>query len=384
MAASQPRVAIVFRGIGDIGGTNNTIADHGRYLTAAGYHVDLIGQGLGKRPLAQDIGHPVSVSKLRLLRRYKWVWFDWQVDRVLRRGGYDFVAGHGHHWRQDVLSLHNCLRLAREQVYGHPPPAADGLVRLHDKLLTQRPFRLCIANSQRMKRDLVSRYGVPEEQIRVAYPGYDPERFNRERRTYHRAAVRRELGAEQAFVIGLVTSADFRKRGLDILLQAVAGLPRGHREDLVLFVLGKQGDRRPFLRVADELKLAQNIRWLAPTRTPERYFHAMDLCAHPARFEEFGQSVQEALACGVPVVTSRQVGAVELLPPAIRARLPRLPTPENIRAQIQALMDSEQARQKFSALGSRAVQANTRALAYQSTLAVYHEAGLPAAGPTQA
>jgi glycosyltransferase involved in cell wall biosynthesis len=52
------------------------------------------------------------------------------------------------------------------------------------------------------------------------------------------------------------------------------------------------------------------------SRRPEPWFAALDLFLYPARFEEFGLVLAEAQAMGVPVLTSRRVGASECLPAA--------------------------------------------------------------------
>lgn len=376
MTDPAKRVAIVFRGIGDIGGTNNTIAFHARRLQSLGYGVDLIGQNLGRRSIPAAMGRAVSISRPPMPRYYRWIWFNSQVERRIQRNQYAFVAGHGHNWTQDVLCLHNCLRLAHDAVYGPSAPATDPLLPFHDRLLSKRPFRLCVANSKLMRDDLITRYGMPAERIRVVYPGHDPEQFNPADRERHRDPVRTELEARGQFVIGFLTSGDFRKRGLDIVLEALASMRQVRRDHCVLLVIGKQGGTKSFRSQVQRLGLANRVRWVMPTREPQRYFHAMDLCVHAARLEEFGQSVQEAMACGVPVVTSKQVGASELLPDALRCQLPEKPSAESIRAQIEHLMEDREARRSFATQGIASVQGNSNEANFQATLDVYREGGL--------
>src|SRR5699024_5389428 len=104
--------------------------------------------------------------------------------------------------------------------------------------------------------------------------------------------------------------------------------------------------------------IADRIRFVGSTRQPERYFHALDICVHPARIETFGQGVQEAMACGVPLVASRRVGATELLPPDMRAMLPDAPDVDSIRAQLVALIDAPERRRNMAMRAHRAIIAN--------------------------
>ena len=376
MTQSAKTIAIVFRGIGNIGGTNNTIADHARSLTALGYRVDLIGEHLHRRNIDPEIGHPVSISKWRLGSRHKWRWFNWRVEQKLRSGNYDFIAGHGHNLRQDVLSLHNCLRLTHELTHSGALPSNDSLLALQENLLYSQRFRLCIANSRLMREDLVQRYGVPQDRIRIIYPGYDAGRFNTHGREQARAAVRQEFGLDNEFLIGLLTSGDFHKRGLDMLLDAFARLAPRVRSSSRLVIIAKRKALKSYFEQASRLGIAERIAVLPPSRSPERYLKALDICVHPARFEEFGQSVQEAMACGVPVAMSRRVGASELLSSQLRAALPARPCIRDIADRITAYFEDMNLRDAHASAGLEAVVDNTHAKNFSQTLATYREAGL--------
>ena len=376
MTAYAKRIAIVFRGIGDIGGTNNTIADHARHFKALGYKVDLIGEKVHKGGVTPEMGRAIRIARVPLLNRYKWRWFAARAQRTVDRGQYDFVAGHGHNYRQHVLSMHNCLHLTHELVYGRALDARGGLAEIHDRILTARAFEFCICNSHLMREDLAQRYRLDAERLRVIYPGYRPQQFDRREREIYRGAVRKELGVGDQLLIGLVTSGDYEKRGLDILLEAYAGLEQKLKDKTLVLVLGKLAGTQSFIDHARSMGIADKLRLVSHTRRPQRYFHALDICVHPARFEEFGQSVQEAMACGVPVVTSRRVGATELLPRSLYASLPHAPDAQNIRAQLADLIESPSLRAVMAENVHAAVARNTEQANFDSTRQLYECAGL--------
>ena len=154
----------------------------------------------------------------------------------------------------------------------------------------------------------------------MIHPGFSQSRF-RPQDWPLGAPLRRELGmAEGEILLGLVTSGDFVKRGVALFLKAVGGLREELRSKLHVLIVGREKDLEPYRRLAGEAGLGERARFLAPRPEVERIYHALDLMVHPALFEEFGQSVQEAMACGVPVVTSARVGAAELLAPDCEAR----------------------------------------------------------------
>jgi UDP-glucose:(heptosyl)LPS alpha-1,3-glucosyltransferase len=376
MSVEGKRIAIVFRGIGDIGGTNNTIADHARCFQALGYQVDLIGEKVYKGCITPDMGRAVRISRVPLMSRYKWRWFATRAQRVIDTNDYDFVAGHGHHYQQHVLSMHNCMHLAHEIVEGRRLEAPGTLAEIHDRIFAVDGFRTCICNSRLMQSDLADRYGIARERLPVIYPGYRPEQFNRADRARYRESVRRELDCDREVLVGLVTSGDYYKRGLDLLLEAYAGLEAPLRQKSLVLILGKQAGNSAFVECARALGIADRLRFVAHTREPQRYFHALDICVHPARFEEFGQSVQEAMACGVPVITSRRVGATELLPRALFEELPASPSAANIRGQLALLIGSETERSARAEAVQNHLGGNTTEANFKATRAVYAEAGL--------
>jgi UDP-glucose:(heptosyl)LPS alpha-1,3-glucosyltransferase len=173
-------------------------------------------------------------------------------------------------------------------------------------------------------------------------------------------------------LIGLITSGDFKKRGVSLFLEALARLDAAVKEGLHVLVLGQETRLGPYRRLAEETSLGPRIRFLPPTQKVERFYHALDAYCHPALYEEFGQSVQEALACGVPVLTSRRTGAAELLAgTAYEGFLPDAPEAGRLSADIARLTGDAGLRRKLSEEGPRAVGSNTWDANFEKTRALY-------------
>ncbi len=168
-----------------------------------------------------------------------------------------------------------------------------------------------VANSQIVRRGLLEVVDVPEQKVVVIYPGYAPERFSSATRRSLRASSRNELGIDdEQILIGLITSGDFEKRGLGQFLECIAEIRRENRGVRAL-VLG--GPRRPRDLSSHPLFRTGVLLFQEPSFIPEKYFAALDVFLYPARYEEFGIVVLEAMAMGIPVVTSTAVGASEHL-----------------------------------------------------------------------
>src|SRR5690606_10719268 len=97
------------------------------------------------------------------------------------------------------------------------------------------------------------------------------------------------------------------------------------------------GSRLPSSAAAHPLLASGRAVYRPKTRDPERWFAALDLFLYPARFEEYGLVVAEALACGLPVLTSRRVGAAECFPPVYERWLLDAPVGSELAAGAIAL-----------------------------------------------
>src|SRR5699024_9098986 len=102
-----------------------------------------------------------------------------------------------------------------------------------------------------------------------------------------------------------------------------------------------------------------------------------DFCVHPAHIETFGQTVQEALVCGIPVLSTRRVGAMELLPEDMRAKLPQAPDAASLKQQLTVMIAASAEQRHNMALRARqAFVANTVDNSFEQTLQIFHQAGL--------
>ncbi|MDD5303477.1 MAG: glycosyltransferase family 4 protein [Elusimicrobia bacterium] len=307
----KKRVAVAARRVQGLSGAARMIIEHARRLAASDWEVHVFAEKLDKQALREAGAVPHWVPA--------WPWGSWLKRRAFAAAaggmtkGFDLVHGHGDLLDQDVLSLHNCVHAAHESLYKRPLPESDAVGRMHALQLSGRRFRVLVANSNLMKNDVVRRFGVPAERVQVIHPGYDSCRFNAGSREDFGAPMRAELAVKPGeLLFGLVTSGDFEKRGLKPFLRAFAALARkipGARA----VVVGKESRPGPYLALARELGIADRVVFREPVADVWRFYHALDVYVHPAKWEEFGMSVLEALACGLPVITGASVGAAELL-----------------------------------------------------------------------
>ena len=169
-----------------------------------------------------------------------------------------------------------------------------------------------VAISEMVKADMMRYYRVPEDRIALVYNGVDTERFSPNRRSLVRDDVRRTLSVTHDQVMLLMVAHNFRLKGVQQAIAALSRVGRLHRNRFRLVVVGK-GRRRPYVGLAHELGLSDQVRFTGAVTHVEDYYAAADAYVQPTFYDPCSLVVLEALASGLPTITTRYNGASELM-----------------------------------------------------------------------
>jgi UDP-glucose:(heptosyl)LPS alpha-1,3-glucosyltransferase len=363
------KLALASRRVEGLSGAVRLILEEARAASDAGWTVDVYSEKIDAAA--------VRFAGARSHKVPRWPWGSWLKRRAFAAlagraaRGHDIVHGHGDLLEQDVLSLHNCVHAAHEAATGEPLPASDAVGRMHALQLSQRRFRLMAANSRLMKDDVVRRFAVPAELIEVVYPGFDSARFRAGDRARLGMGLRRDLGltVDQP-LFGLITSGDFEKRGVAPFLHAFSRVAQEVPTARALIV-GKETRPGPYLELASRLRITDKVFFQAPILEVERLYHGIDICVHAAQWEEFGMTVLEAMACGVPVVAGAKVGASELLEGQAREFVLDETSPEVLANAMLRLARDAALRSRLSWSGAAAAAPYTLAAHGRAVLSLY-------------
>ncbi len=168
--------------------------------------------------------------------------------------------------------------------------------------------RYIIANSRLCHHQAIDLYGVDQETIGVVYNGVDRSVFNPNVRAL-RPEIRKQYGIQAEAQVILFMSMNFKRKGLSRLIDALAVLRPTH-PNLCLMVVGK--DRRaPYLRQAKRKGIADALYFVPTIPQPAPFYGVADLLVLPTRYDPCANVCLEAMACGVPVITTSQNGASE-------------------------------------------------------------------------
>ena len=211
-----------------------------------------------------------------------------------------------------------------------------------------------VANSNLVKKALVEHFGLNAQRIVVHYPGFQSKKFASKRVAELRQRAREALQIDaDTPVVGFITSGDFHLRGLDLFL-ASANRIAAARPEVHFLVVGSR--RLPAWAVTHPLIASGRLAYRPKNRRPELWMAALDIFLYAARFEAFGMVISEAQALGIPVVTSRRVGAAECLPKEYARWLLDVPDSAELAAKTLALLGDEQACQSLARAGLKSVR----------------------------
>ena len=335
-------------------GTPRKVFQEIQTLSDRGYTVHTVAEKINRNAVREAGGVPHKALRWPIKSITRCRFFDWQAQRHIRRIRPKLVIGHGDIVKQDVLVLHNCLHLAHERINPESGCPETSSMRFHAHILRAGHYRLVVCNSRLMQSDLRTRYGLPGERLTVLYPEYDDRQFRCDNHVSLRTAFRTQQGiAEDMAVVGLITSGDFQKRNVGLVIDALAAFMRADRCRLLL--VGQPGCRLTrehltSLGIEDKVFLAPTIDQV------EMYYHGIDLFVLPALLEEFGRSALEAMACGLPVILSRHVGATEILPELSRTFVMDDLTESALRTQVDRLLRDPSLRAEIGEANRRAAQ----------------------------
>ena len=162
-----------------------------------------------------------------------------------------------------------------------------------------------LCNSQRVRDALSRRHGIDSARLSVIYNGVDLVRFHPGRRDREGTSLRSAPGAGDA-PIWLFVGSGFARKGLDTALTALADAPG------TLWIAGRD-DTTPWRERARRGGVADRVRWLGTRDDVESLCAAADALLLPTRYDAFANACLEAMAAGLPIVTSGRNGAAEIL-----------------------------------------------------------------------
>jgi glycosyltransferase involved in cell wall biosynthesis len=147
------------------------------------------------------------------------------------------------------------------------------------------------------------------QDVRVIPNGVDTLQFSPSIRLALRPEARLRRKFQESDFVVLLIGNDWRSKGLETVLRAVGSL-----QELPMVVIAA-GDDSPdsFREFAKSLGISERCRFERSREDVLDFYAAADLYVSPSREDSFGLPVAEAMACGLPVITSMNAGVADLI-----------------------------------------------------------------------
>lgn len=167
-------------------------------------------------------------------------------------------------------------------------------------------LRGVICNSEMVKREIVEDFGISENKIRVIYNAIDSQRFLPPSEEALQALRQQWRIPEKASCLIFVGSG-FERKGLSAAIQAIAPTDRH------LLVVGKDKDQPRYQQLAKALGCEARVHFFGVQQETLPFYQMADGLLLPTLYDPFPNVILEAMACGLPVITSTGCGGAEFI-----------------------------------------------------------------------
>ncbi len=248
---------------------------------------------------------------------------------------------------------------------------------LERRLLKRPSPPWVIAISDYVARQLGQHYGLDGSRVRRIFNGVDPDVTPAGERLSQRADLRLQFGLADEDLALLCVAHNFKLKGVAKLIEALAlrrnGRPRGARAERTFAVIVGHDNPRAFALLAQRLEVADRVLFAGPTQRMPAFLHGADVLVHPTYYDPCSRVVLEAMAAGLPVITTRFNGAAELITDGREGYV--IDSPEDVAAladRIERLAD-EKHRRECARRGPETTRPVTMRAHAEQVLALYEE-----------
>jgi UDP-glucose:(heptosyl)LPS alpha-1,3-glucosyltransferase len=183
------------------------------------------------------------------------------------------------------------------------------LLAAERRLFTAQRLKAVICNSAMVSQEIAVRFGTAAEKLVLIRNAVDAVVFHPGLKREMRSAVRQQLNIPPNANVVLHVGSGFERKGLAALLEAIAQV----KHPAWLIVAGRDKRAARYAAQARRLGIGDRVRFTGSVSDVRPYYAAADSFALATLYDPFPNAALEAMACGLPVVTTTRCGAAEIL-----------------------------------------------------------------------
>jgi mannosylfructose-phosphate synthase len=370
----------------DTGGQVVYVLELSKCLARMGYPVDILTRQFEDQPPVENLADRVRIVRIpcggnefipkETLCESIPEWIE-NTARWVRRERLEYHLINSHYWdaglagqalanrfnMPHVHTPHSIGSWKRDNMDGDPAELEKKYnfrKRIREEKIIYDECDLLIATTP-TQRDILRHgvYDVPVENIRVIPPGYDDQRFFPVSLST-RQMLKQQLGLEGPIVLALGRIA--KNKGYDLLLRAMPPVFErvpGSRLVLAVGSTAPTESEREMINALDDLAEELGIRdrivfkdYILDDELAD-YYRAADVFALSSRYEPFGMTAIEAMACGTPTVVTTEGGLCEQVAWGIEALYANPFDPPAFGHAIAAILQHPQVAAQLAKFGPR-------------------------------
>lgn len=241
---------------------------------------------------------------------------------------------------------------------------------LEARQFTEDGRRVIIAVAEKVKQNVQDCYGLSDDYFHLAYTGVEVPKVERVYSRQELDGTRAQMGVSADDVAVLFVGTEFKRKGLDALLEGWALVPRG---TFKLLIAGGGGGKLDYYKgLTDTMGLGAEVRFLGLVQDIERMYPIADIYILPTLADPCPLAPLEAMAAGVATIMSAAEynGSAELIRNGEALLLSDPRNPQEIANALMSLTDSG-VRHELAENGRRLVRQFTWDKTAEETLSAY-------------
>lgn len=285
------------------------------------------------------------------------------VGQIIRENRFDFVQAHeripGCHIFRAGDGIHAAWLRHRQadqpalsRWWQKLDPYHAYTVEAERAMFAHANLRAVICNSRMVADEIHAEYGVAAYKLHVVYNGVDLHKFSCENVVKSREHIRDEFVIPQDAPLVLYVGSGYQRKGVAPLLKVMAQ-PELRAAGAWLAVVGADKHLDRYRQMAERLRVPDRVVFAGAQKDVAAWYGAADVFALPTQYDPCPNAALEALACGLPTLTSPTCGVAELITHPLAGAVVSPQDPAAMAQELVRLLEASRLPDEVAAMAAR-------------------------------